>query len=273
MSQLPPLREDDSTPPVKRRRGRQPRPSLLSSRIKNAVANFANQVGQPRVIEPAGFRDFRGWLAFIAGPAAAPAWGPLVHAVIQDTDSTARTINAIKPDLVREIVKAVVIPRDDESSKLVSTNCGRQCARPTNGVTLMIILDKVFENPRQWKDSIPSVTVVQPPQIRPNPLTYQHRPSTSPSSHISQPLTSSIGQPQNSSSLPSLYRLCNPSVSTHPMHIARSENLQHVSQTIPLHSQPLHISNKSESPAPLPSFRELEDSLQSPAYLGKRPRR
>lgn len=129
---------------MKRRRGRQPRPSMLSAAVKEAIREFASHVGQPRVIEPAGFRDFRGWLAFINSQPALPLWGPIIDSVRSEARGDSRIIDTLKADVVREIVKIVVVPRVGESSKLVSTNCGRQCARPTNGVTLMTILDRLL---------------------------------------------------------------------------------------------------------------------------------
>lgn len=141
MSKLEPTA---SSPPPKRRRGRQPRPSLLPAPLKRSVATFAAAVGRPRVIEPAGFRDFRGWLAYISSPPARQYWAPLVDAVYRECGNDHAKVHELKQDLVREIVKAVVIPRDGESSKLVSTNCGRQCARPQGGMTVMTILDRVL---------------------------------------------------------------------------------------------------------------------------------
>lgn len=51
-------------------------------------------------------------------------------------------IMGMKEDVVREIVKCVVVPRPDESAKLVSTNAGRQASRPRSGTTLMTLLDQ-----------------------------------------------------------------------------------------------------------------------------------
>lgn len=155
MSKLEPTA---SSPPPKRRRGRQPRPSLLPAPLKRSVAAFAAAVGRPRVIEPAGFRDFRGWLAYISSPSAGTFWAPLVDAVYHECGGDAAKIHELKQDLVREIVKAVVIPRDGESSKLVSTNCGRQCARPKGGVTVMTILDRVLASDATYNRRIDAVS-------------------------------------------------------------------------------------------------------------------
>lgn len=281
-----------SSPP-RRRRGRQPRPSLLSSRVKAAVAAFALQVGQPRVIEPAGFRDFRGWLSFIGSPSATAAWAPLIDAVLRDTASDLRRIDAIKHDLVREIVKAVVIPRENESSKLVSTNCGRQCARPVNGVTLMTILDKMFDNVRQWKEIIPAVANGQSPHPQmhyprsahgaaaaasPSTDHYsassaaQPKPVYPPSSDVTQYTTDAYGggasthtSNHSSSSLPR-------SQPTQHACYQRWDTLTHEhtnSRSLTQGSQ----EGRGRSSRPLPSFQELEDSLHSPSYHAKRAKR
>lgn len=126
---------------VKRRRGRQARPCQLSSSVRAAVRRFALAVGMPNVVEPAGFRDFRGWLTGLASEAAIPVWDQLIAVVAQDVGGDAEAVHALKEDLVREIVKCVVVPRPEESAKLVSTNAGRQCSRPRSGSTVMTILE------------------------------------------------------------------------------------------------------------------------------------
>lgn len=154
--------EDDGRKRTRRRRrGRQPRPSLLTKRVIDAIEAFAAQVGQPRVIEPAGFRDFRGWLTFLNSRSARPLWAPIIQAALEearmsrgadedrsgDGDGMVVVDDGLKGDIVRAIVRVVVVPRHGESCKLVSTNCGRQCARPSNGaVTLMTVLDQLFDS-------------------------------------------------------------------------------------------------------------------------------
>ncbi|CAN8075186.1 unnamed protein product, partial [Agarophyton chilense] len=182
----------------------------LSSSVKTAVAQFALRVGQPRVIEPAGFRDFRGWLAFVGSRAAAAAWAPLVDAVLRDTRGDAAAIDALKTDLVREIVKRVVVPRPTESSKLVSTNCGRQCARPLNGVTLMTILDGVFHDVAEWRsfiDAMPSASSSSssppppPPHLLPHglhPSSLPPRSHAAPSPHLPSSSSSSSSSARHS---------------------------------------------------------------------------
>lgn len=280
MSNAPSPTRDDPTPPVKRRRGRQPRPSLLSELVKAAVARFALSVGQPKVIEPAGFRDFRGWLAHIANPSSSRYWAPLVQAVIQDCDGDVRVIHKIKPDLVREIVRAVVIPREGESSKLVSTNCGRQCARPSSGVTLMTILDRIFTNLRQWREFWSS-RPISPASEYHHPLVKKY--SSAPSSHYglsslpTKVLTRGSARTSNNSSFhrqpellsideaPPEQRSRSTSSVLHGFGASMSEAWEGADQNI-------HSNKKRRAQASLPSFRELEDSLLPPVNLGKRGR-
>lgn len=263
---------------MKRRRGRQPRPSLLSERVKAAVAHFALAVGQPKVIEPAGFRDFRGWLADIGSPSSHPYWAPLVQAVVQDYNADIRNIHQIKPDLVREIVRAVVIPREGESSKLVSTNCGRQCARPSSGVTLMTILDRIFTNLRQWRDMhsahpISSFSEYHHPVMHKNsstPSSYRD-----PSSLPTKIPTRSSARTSNSSSLHRQSELLSAkeTLSEQRSRSATSgprRSYGSASEARQEAGKDTHSNSRAGSS--LPSFRELEDSLLPPVNLGKRGR-
>lgn len=153
----------------KRRRGRQQRPSLLTESIRSSIQSFVRHVGQPRVIEPAGFRDFRGWLSFINSAGALPYWRPILRAVFEYSKHDSHVIHTLKPDIVRDIVRAVVIPRHGESVKLVSTNCGRQCSRPNpqnesninGGITLMTILDRLLQNTDCLRDDYAERHVAQ----------------------------------------------------------------------------------------------------------------
>lgn len=128
----------------KKRGGRQLRQVVLSPELKFSIRQFAAQVGMPRLMEPTGFRDFRGWLERVSGPSAADAWSSLVQSMMDETAGDAYRILFIKEEVVREIVRSIVVPRPGESAKLVSTNCGRQCARPRSGNTLMTILERIL---------------------------------------------------------------------------------------------------------------------------------
>lgn len=254
----------DSPPPTKRRRGRQPRPSLLSNRVKRTVSNFAKVVGKPQVIEPAGFRDFRGWLSFIGGVRVAPYWVPVVDAVVHETNGDTKHIEKIKPDLVREIVKAVVIPKEGESSKLVSTNCGRQCARPSNGVTLMTILDRIFSDLHQWDRYRSNTPTFDPNSTIQQISSHDSTNSSILSSHIasSSTLASSSVFPMNSEYQSRLIDAQN----VYPTDTNGSQRSQ------PLPSRDSHFTDPSTSQMSLPSFEELEKSLNFKSSTTKRPR-
>lgn len=130
--------------PPRRRRGRQARPSQLSHKMRRACRRFADAVGPPQVVEPAGFRDFRGWLAILNSRGCKHVWDDLFNSLAKEvTDMD--LLHAVKEDVVREIIKCVVVPRPDESAKLVSTNAGRQANRPRNGTTLMVVLENQLE--------------------------------------------------------------------------------------------------------------------------------
>lgn len=135
----------DSYQAIRGRRGRQARPSQLSPTMRRAVSRFANCVGAPQVVEPAGFRDFRGWLARLASQDYRHIWDTLIANIANEVGCKSETIHALKEDIVREIVKKVVIPRPDESAKLVSTNAGRQASKPRSGLTLMIVLEQQLD--------------------------------------------------------------------------------------------------------------------------------
>lgn len=128
----------------KKRGGRQLRQVVLSPDLKFSIRQFAGEVGTPKLMEPTGFRDFRGWLERVAGTLARGSWSKLVHAMMEETAGDRFRIMFIKEEVVRDIVRAIVVPKPGESAKLVSTNCGRQCARPRSGNTLMTILERVL---------------------------------------------------------------------------------------------------------------------------------
>lgn len=126
---------------VKKRRGRQPRQSLLTSNLRSAVARFTTAVGAP-VLQPAGFRDFNGWLHTIAQPTYRSAWRSLCHAFILESSRVpARLVPTLKRDLVHDIINNVVKRKSHESAKLVSTNARRQSAIPPSGNTVMTIFE------------------------------------------------------------------------------------------------------------------------------------
>lgn len=128
----------------KRRRGRQPRPCTLSPAVRAAASQFAASVGAPRVVEPAGFRDFVGWLQRLQGAGAADAWSRLLSSLLAEAAGDNAAVQRMQPDVVREIIANVVTIRAGESSKLISTNARRQSARPEHGVTLMKIFDRAL---------------------------------------------------------------------------------------------------------------------------------
>lgn len=113
--------------------------------MHRAVRRFAHLIGAPNVVEPAGFRDFRGWLARLAARESRPCWDQLLATIARDVNCDLDAVHALKEDVVREIVKCVVVPRPDESAKLVSTNAGRQASRPRSGTTLMVVLDQQLD--------------------------------------------------------------------------------------------------------------------------------
>lgn len=139
---LPPVLHQDSLQVLRGRRGRQARPSQLSPAMHRAVRRFSRAVGAPTVVPPAGFRDFRGWLARLSSRDYRPVWDQLIATIAKDVSCDIEELHALKEDVVREIVKCVVIPRPEESAKLVSTNAGRQASRPRSGTTLMVVLEQ-----------------------------------------------------------------------------------------------------------------------------------
>lgn len=136
---------EDPSPEPRRRRGRQARPTNLTAKMRAAVEAFCMSVGRPNVVDPAGFRDFRGWLAELNVREHRPHWEELISRIAREVKCDSTEFGKLKEDIVREIIKNVVVPRDQESSKLVSTNAGRQSGRPKSGTTLMLLLDQHFE--------------------------------------------------------------------------------------------------------------------------------
>lgn len=139
---------------AKKRRGRQPRPSLVSPSMQQAIAKFTSVVGGP-VIQPGGFRDYTGWLESIASPRFQSDWTKLSQAFLQECKSVEdRTIPQLKKDVVTEIINKVVKKMPHESSKLVSTNARRQCvSSPSSGTTVMAIFETYLASVAESQDT------------------------------------------------------------------------------------------------------------------------
>lgn len=137
----PSLADPRDSSVVKKRRGRQPRQSLVTPPLRDAIAKFASVVGAP-VLQPGGFRDFTGWLETISSPKFRPAWLQLSQAFLLESSSTHHDhIYQLKRDVVHEIINLVVKRKAHESSKLVSTNARRQSSIPPSGSTVMTIFE------------------------------------------------------------------------------------------------------------------------------------
>lgn len=131
----------DTTSIAKKRRGRQPRQSLLTSSLRNSIARFTGAVGSP-VVQPAGFRDFNGWLQIISQPSYKPAWHALCRSFISESAKiSSRQIPTLKKDVIHEIINNVVKRKSHESAKLISTNARRQSTIPPSGHTVMTIFE------------------------------------------------------------------------------------------------------------------------------------
>lgn len=125
----------------KKRRGRQPRQSLLTSNLRNSIARFTAAVGCP-VLQPAGFRDFNGWLQVISQPSYKSAWHSLCRSFISESAKiSSRQIPTLKRDVIHEIINNVVKRKSHESAKLISTNARRQSTIPPSGHTVMTIFE------------------------------------------------------------------------------------------------------------------------------------
>lgn len=314
--------------PKKKRGGRQLRQVNLSPELKFSIRQFAAEVGVPRLMEPTGFRDFRGWLERVAGPSATHAWNNLVQAMLDESVSDPYRVMFMKEEVVREIVRTIVVPRPGESAKLVSTNCGRQCARPRSGNTLMTILERVLveksivtpndleaymrdrtsPNAYPYRDfQSPSMrpSPAPPPQHHPHshshshpqshphqqhqhPIQQHHQVSHAPPHHLgaipypTQHTYTSAGRPSSMSldvitSAPEP-RLAQPPLpytsypSGHPLRGTESSSASaerlagHFSPASSASSvlMPLQQQGAARREDRLPSFQELEDSLEGP---------
>lgn len=130
----------------KKRRGRQPRASLLSSKLQQEIAKFTGIVGPP-VYHSGGFRDINGWLESIAHEKYGDAWASLSRCFLQESGHfDAQQVLQLKRDVVFEIMNHVVIRLPHECNKLVSTNARRQCKIASSGPTVMSLLESHLHN-------------------------------------------------------------------------------------------------------------------------------
>lgn len=125
---------------MKKRRGRQPRASLLNANLEHAVTTFASRIGGP-IVQPGKFRDFSGWLNTINGSEYTSAWESLCKSFINERDNVdPEQLDQLKIDIVHDIINRVVKQQPHESPKLVKTNARRQSnSNPQSGHTVMSI--------------------------------------------------------------------------------------------------------------------------------------
>lgn len=129
----------------KKRRGRHPRQSLLTEKLRTAVLTFTSSVGAP-IVQPGGFRDFNGWLQKISQSVHRRSWISLSRTFLVETSGlSASALSDLKKDIVHEIIANVVKRSPHESVKLVSTNARRQSASPSNGITVMTIFESYLQ--------------------------------------------------------------------------------------------------------------------------------
>lgn len=128
--------------PFRNRPGRQARDLCISPFLQQAIYTFCRSVGVPRIVPPHGFRDIRGWLRQLNCVNFGETWDPLLAALAVVTNCSLEAMEAWKENVVRSIIRCVVVPRPGESAKLVTTNAGRQSSRPPRGNTLIKLLDE-----------------------------------------------------------------------------------------------------------------------------------
>lgn len=253
------------------RRGRQARASQLSQNMLLAVRKFCRSVGAPNVVPPAGFRDFRGWLIRLNSKECRPIWDELIGTLAKDVSCDISAMYSLTDDIVREIVKCVVVPRPDESAKLVSTNAGRQASRPRSGTTLMIVLEQQISRlqarlPQLVQDlSLRSNSSSSTSALMPVTRLHQHS-SINSNDHNNNAEGGRLLQSSSSQAFPSYMYSNGDSLSSGTFGSSWS-NRQRASPS-PFQRNPIRLpsiqdllSDNQELSRPLPSFRELDASL------------
>lgn len=223
-----------------------PRASKLPPSMQSAVSTFTARVGPPRHVQPAGFRDFRGWLLRLNSRQSQYVWDELFSQVSLAAGGDVHAIHLHKADIVRSIIRTVVKPRADESSKLVSTNAGRQAGKPRgSGSTLMSVLDEQLV---RWQRAS---HMASSPAMGPY------------SGMFPSPGRTSSVPPSRTSRAPSLGRTSSPigkrgrDYSYGP---SRSASVASADR-LPSVQQLLSGTPVSPSQGPLPSFQELDQSI------------
>eukprot|EP00178_Gracilaria_changii_P014590 TRINITY_DN41030_c0_g1_i1.p1 TRINITY_DN41030_c0_g1~~TRINITY_DN41030_c0_g1_i1.p1 ORF type:complete len:299 (-),score=66.23 TRINITY_DN41030_c0_g1_i1:309-1157(-) len=232
-----------SYPPARRSRASSSRTHKLPPSMLAAVSTFTSRVGPPRHVQPAGFRDFRGWLLRLNSSECHHVWDELFNSVAAAAGNDAHAIQLHKVQIVRSIVRMVVKPRADESSKLVSTNAGRQANKPRgSGSTLMSVLD---EQLKRWQ--------------RGASMSYSSSSSLFNASSSSSPQACASSSAMRASLSPPYARTFSPigkraRSSQHPRSppAAASDRLPSLQQL---------LSGASASHSPLPSFQQLSESI------------
>lgn len=236
----------ESSTALRGRRGRQARLSQLTISMQSAVMAFSLRVGAPIHVPPAGFRDFRGWLTKLTSTASNDIWDGLIAAIAKEVYCDIDTIHELKEDVIREIIRHVVVRRPEESVKLVSTNAGRQCLRPRSGLTLMVVFEQHLA---RWESRLPFLVskyfagIYSLEGERQQPLLQMatsHAMSAPDYIPPSRPSSVRAYERQRSS---------------------LSESQIDIAYSLPTFPSVLE-EGSSSSRAALPSFRELDDSLE-----------
>ncbi|KAI0565766.1 hypothetical protein FGB62_14g17 [Gracilaria domingensis] len=127
---------------MKKRRGRQPRQSLVSASLHQSIVEFAHKIGSPSLYSD--FRDFSGWNQRISGAQYEPAWRQLAQDVLRSAhDIGSNRLSELKRDVIFDIMPLVVKKKPHETDKLVSTNARRQLInnKTSRHPTLMTMLE------------------------------------------------------------------------------------------------------------------------------------
>lgn len=137
---------------MKRRRGRQPRQSLVTPMLLVAVNRLTSQLGAPIFLEEEGFRDISGWLKHIRSSHLRDSWLSFCEAYV-DESAVFQEDNhdKLKEDLIQEIMKLVITRHPKESTKVVLTNARRQSKPSSSGQTVRNVFETYLADCKEMK--------------------------------------------------------------------------------------------------------------------------
>lgn len=190
------------------RRRRKKQTTFLSSQMRIVIQEFSNDVGCPTFDESKGCRNFLEWLTHLSHPRFRSSWRIVTEAAGRELFHHMET-RFLQEETIREVIKCVVKPRQNESGKLVCRSAHRHATELRSGNSLFSVFQRHMKAPADFfittSDCDSCVTPLTDPAICTKPVDAVHEqvsPSTAKPPRLDEGFDDSVA-----SRLPSFHEL------------------------------------------------------------------